>query len=622
MVTLSLKKFTTMVPSKESQTLILDLASRILTEHRKFSSYLDKMEVIDKAYARYKEVISSDGIVAGQGIDAATTPVGVLNMPSTTPPVIVSQVDSMVAYLADVFLSGTPLFPIVSSPEGRADAEKLETLLDDHANLGGYARQLLMFLRDGVKYNFSAIEADWTSIDSYSSMEDILQPGTPKLAKDRKSYTKLHRLDPYNTIWDYNVPPGDASTEGDYAGYVDLISRPKLKRYLQRLNDDGLAFNTREALKSSMGGRGQVFRMAPTVSGYISSRRPETGMNWYTYLTGKEDPQNAILGDNFERFTFYARICPGEFKLDSPSPKTIQIWKFVVINNEVVVQARRILSAFDNLPIFFGQPLEDGLGYQTASVAEGNIPFQTSAATLFNISFNAARRAVSDRALYDKDMISASDINSPIPAPKIPVKTNSLGAKRISDAYHQIPFDARGTEGALDAGMRIVSFGRELSGLNAPLQGQFQRGNKSVVEWTDTMGNADARLRLPALVLEHQVFQPLKNTLKLNIFQYGEDAVVVSQKTGETLDINIAELRRKVLAFRVADGYTPKSKLAGTDTIMAALQIIGQSQLLQQQFGPALPNIFMHLMQLAGVRGMEEYIPPAAPQTQVPALGG
>lgn len=609
------------LPSVESQKLILDLAGRILVEHRRFSSYQDKMAAIDVAYARYQAVVDpATGVVDQSGIDAATTPVGVLNMPSTTPPVVISQVDSMVAYLAEVFLSGSPLFPIVSSPATQDKAEQLETLLDDHATIGGYARQLLMFLRDGVKYNFSAVELDWSSVTQYSLSDEMLEPGVKRLAKEIKSYTKMLRLDPYNTVWDYNVAPGDVAAEGDYAGYIKINSRTKLRRKLQRLSDEGKAFNVREATKSpnpyNTASQLGYYRTAPQVSQYMAARAPLSGMNWYSYLTGKEDNKDVSNSDNYEEFTFYARIMPAELKLTSPSPRTVQIWKFVVINSSVVVQAERIISAYDYLPILFGQPLEDGLGYQTQSIAEGNIPIQQAASTLFNIAFNSARRAVSDRALYNPDLISPKDINAPVPAAKIPVKTNSLGVgATIRDAYHQIPFDARGTEGALQSGMQIVGFGKEMSGLNSPMQGQFQKGNKSVTEWNDTMSGADGRLRLPALTLEYQVFQPMKNILKLNIFQYGGDAELVSQKSGKTVKIDINALRQTVLAFRVADGYTPKSKLASTDAIGQSMMMISQSPILQQAYGNMLPAMFAHLASLQGIKGLEEYTPQQPPVT-------
>lgn len=623
----------TMPHSKETYKLLIDFSQRILTEHGKFSSYRDKMEVIDRAYARYRRSFNSiTGVAEGQGIDAATVSVGVMDLPSTTPPVVISQVDSMVGYLSEVFLSGSPMFPVVSSPSNSKYAEQLETLLDDHAILGGYARQILLFLRDGVKYNFSALETDWSAIDQYTIIDEVLTPGTQSVKKTPTSYTKLRRLDPYNTVWDYNVAPGDVASEGDYAGYIEVLSRTKLKRKLQRLASQGKAFNIKEALESgstsSSGGLGigvNGYRIHPQVSDYISARRPESSINWFAYFGGSDDLE--IKSDNFEVFTFYARILPSEFSINSPAPNTVQIWKVTTVNRQVVVQAERIISAYDYLPILFGQPLEDGLGYQTQSIAEGNVPFQQAASTLFNIAFNSARRAVSDRALYNPAVIKPSDINSPVPAPKIPVKVNSLsGEFKIQDAYHQIPFDARGTEGAIQSGIQIVGFGKELSGLNNPQQGQFQKGNKSVVEWNDTMGGSDARLRLPALTLEHQFFQPLKNILKLNIFQYGEDAELVSQKNGKEVKVDIAELRQKVLAFRLADGYTPKSKLAGTDTLNVAMQMISQSPILQQSYGAMLPKIFSHLMQLQGIRGLEEYTPDAsAPvggqQQQAPVEG-
>lgn len=620
---MAIPKGSATVPNKEAQTAILAYVERVLTEHKKNSDYLNKMEAIDIAYARYQS--SRDphtGVASGQGIDAATTPVGVLNLPSTTPPVVVAQVDSMVGYLAEVFLSGSPLFPIVSSPSNRESAETLESLIDDHATLGGYARQLLLFLRDGVKYNISAVEADWSSISQYSISDDLLNLGKNKTEKTAQYFTKLKRWDPYNTIWDRNVAPGDVSLEGDYAGHIEILSRTKLKRLLNRLSVEGEVINAKEAMTAKIQGGAESFtnyRLHPQISDYVASRRPLDGINYVEYITGKKDSSGKHSIDcvnNFEVVTLYARIMPSEFRLYGTESNTPQIWKFRVVNGSIIIQAKRIISAFDSLPVFFGQPLEDGLGYQTQSMAEAEIPFQTAASTLVNIRFNAARRAVSDRALYDADLISKADINAPVPAAKIPVKSNSLDQNRkISDAYFPIPFDGRGTESAISDAMAIVGFGRELSGLNNPMQGKFQKGNKSVQEWNDTMGGADARLRLPALILEHQVFMPLKETLKLNIYQYGEDTVTISQRSGKEYQAKISALRDKVLSFRVADGYTPKSKLASTDSIVQLMQMIGQSQILQASYGPMLPGMFAHLAQLMGVRGLEEYTP-SAPQVQ------
>lgn len=605
----------TVLPSAASQKAILDFSLQILTEHKKHSDYLNKMEAIDIAYARYQSNKDANSIVRGQGIDAATTPVGAFNLPSTVPPVVVSQVDSMVAYLSDTFLSGSPLFPVVSNPANKDKAEQLESLIDDHATIGGYARQILQFLYDGVKYNIAAIEADWSSVDQYSILDELLSPGKQKVRKSSTYYTKLKRWDPYNTIWDRNVNPGDISSDGDYAGHIEILSRTKLKRLVNRLGIEGFAINARESLKAkitNVSGGFSNYRIHPTISDYISSRQPLDGINYIEYITGAKDKNNLIdCANNFEVFTFYARIMPADFGLYGTASKTPQIWKFRTINSSIVLEARRIISAYDYLPVLFGQPLEDGMGYQTQSIAESSIPFQTSAATLLNIKFNAARRAVSDRALYDSSLISAADVNAPIPTSKIPVKINSLDVgKRIQDAYYAIPFDPRGTEQVVNDAMAIIGLGKDLSGLNNPMQGKFQKGNKSVQEWNDTMGGADSRLRLPALILEAQVFSPLKEILKLNIFQYGQDAITVSQRSGKEFNVKIAELRQTVLSFRMADGYTPKSKLASTDAILQFVQMISQSQILQASYGPMLPSMMAHLAQLMGIRDLAEYSPP------------
>ncbi len=116
--------------------------------------------------------------------------------------------------------------------------------------------------------------------------------------------------------------------------------------------------------------------------------------------------------------------------------------------------------------------------------------------------------------------------------------------------------------------------------------------------------------------------------MTLNIFINGDDVAVVSQKTGEVININIAELRKSVLSFRLGDGYSPKSKLASVDAIAGGLQLLSTSPVLQEAYGPMLPGMFSHLMSLQGVKGLEEYDPrnqqqptaaiPGSPAAQVP----
>ena len=594
-------EFATPTITEESRAALSRYIITILDTHRLRTDVATKMEAIDQAYYRFSKG-ESDG---SESCD-------IFNQDRVTPPIVVSQVDSMVAYLAEVFLSGSPLFPVVSTPSNRQWAEQLEILLDDHALLGGYPRQLLLMLRNAVKYNFGPLECDWTSINQFAVDGDFMNTtnGT-KVSAERKYYNSLKALDCYNTVWDPSVAPADVAAEGDYAGYIEIYSYMRLKRMIASYQKRNKVYDINKAVGSgrmaAATGTTQYFRQRPDISDMMSSYNPNSGVvDWGAWLSGgkKRSSYNNLMG--YEVVKMYLRILPSDFGISVPQQNTAQIWKVILVNGRVLV-AERIVSAYDLLPILIAQPIEDGFGLQTPGVAEGEVEFQEAAGTLFNIRFAAARRAVSDRALYLPGVIDPKDVNAKGAAPKIPVKLSSLANTKLTDVYHQIPFDMRGLETTLNDAQTIVNFSKELHGQNSPRQGQFQKGNKSVREWADTMGASEERLRLPALVLEYQLFSPLKSMMTLNIFQYADDVTVVSQKTGNAVKIDIKQLRQQVLSFRLADGYSPKSKIASTEVLTSGLQLILGSQVLQQAYGNQLPAMFAHMMSLGGVRGIDEY---------------
>lgn len=613
--------------TKDSVKSLTEFTQKILAHHVAARTELvDKMDIIDRAYTRYKEsqVISTGGVdVSGEeSCDIFDT------KDRVTPPIVVAQVDSYVAYLADVFLSGYPMFPVVSNPRNKKWAEQLEVLLDDHAALGAYPRELLMFLRDAVKYNYSGLEVEWDSIEQFSTASDFLNGTGQKLSKDDKFFNRITRLNPRNIIRDPNVLPSEVTKKGDFAGYVEIYSKMRLKRWFIKMQKEKKVFNI-SAAENTGAASGSLatnnYQQQPQVSEYIAATdyQRSGGVDWDAYLdVAKANRNRTSYGAVYEKATIYARIIPSDHGIRAPQPNTPQIWKLTLINNQVLVQAHRVISAYDYLPILIGQPIEDGFAEQTQSVAEAEMPFQDAAETLFNIRFAAARRAVSDRALYDSNKISSKLINSKAAAPKIPVNISPLSTGGLEGAYKQIPFDMRGTETTIQDAQTIVQFSRDLHGINGPRMGQFQKGNKSVAEWDDTMAGSDNRMRLPAMTLEYQVFDPMKSMMSLNIFQYGSDMAVVSQKTGEVVQINVDELRKQVLSFKLADGFTPKGKLASVEMIQTGLQMIAQSEILQQAYGASLPGMFAHMMSLAGVRGLEEYDPQYQnPDVQEPNLG-
>jgi len=611
--------------SSSSVDALQNYLRNILTMHNQFTDMRNKMEIIDTAYYRYNALSDTSKLVDGVDIRAAQNSAnvscGIDTDRAIVVPVVISQVDSYVGYLSEVFLSGYPMFPVVSTPSNIKEAETLEAIIDDHATLSAYPREFLMAFRDGIKYNFMPLELSWEPIDQYSLSDNYLTPtASTKAEKTTSNYNRITRLDPYNTVWDIRKSPSRVAAQGEFAGWIDPINRIELKKFINMYSQSGDIYNVGK-IDTNQTNMFMYYRDLPVITDKLSSNKKTTiQFDWATWL-GAALPvsKKSLMAGTYERFTCYARIIPSEFGINVPSPNTPQIWKFVMLSGQWLLYAKRLITAFDYLPIHIGQPLEDGFELQTPSIGESQVEFQEAASTLMNIRFSSARRSVSDRALYDSSLINEADVNSPTSAPKIPVRLTGLNDKKLTDAYYPIPYDPRGTDGVIGDTARIWEMSDQSLGMNKPARGQFQKGNKSVEEWRDTTGNADNRMRIPALMIEYQVMVPFKTQIKFNIFQFGVEGAFSNQRTGETVDVDrtvIDSLRKKVLSFRVADGYTPKSKLASTDFIVQLMQLVGQSQILQEKYGPYLPRMVAHLAQLGGVRGLDQYSPEVQPQQQ------
>lgn len=603
-------------PGDKAQKAILEYLASAIKQHEDNEELRLKMAVIDKAYARYRELESESCAQNGEGVDPQVIQqqlqdeLGELreSFIHVEIPLIVSQVDSFVAYATEIYLSGYPIFGIVTDPKNKKVGQYVEAMLDKHARIGRYRRELQMFFRDAAKYNIAPLMVEWDTVNHYqrTSQEDVALNDKPTISPVSVGYNKLKRLDPYNTFYDPSVLPGDVAAHGDHAGTVELMTMQKLRRLLNKLaaNERGMVFNQNVALSSTHSGT-KIYNKKPQISEHVVA---DKGFDWDSYLTTIKSTKNeAVYGSKFEVSTLTVRAEPKDLYLsDDPGE---HIYKFIVVNQEHVVYIERLYTPFNYLPIMLGQPSEDGMGLQTKSIAEAALPMQKAASGLVNMRFHAARRSIVDRALYDRDMIDEDDVNNPNAAAKIPVKTNALTRGKISDAYYSIPYRDTASNAMLSDALVVSDWTSDLNGLNRAAQGQFTKGNRTQGEFQDIMSNSEQRQRLPVLILEDQVFMPIKQTMLLNIMRFASGEIVQAQDTGEELEQDVNELTNIVLDFKVADGYLPKAKLANTDLLTAMMAQIGQNPMLAQSYGNSLPAMFAHLASLGGITGLDQYVP-------------
>ena len=188
-------------------------------------------------------------------------------------------------------------------------------------------------------------------------------------------------------------------------------------------------------------------------------------------------------------------MLPEEFDLHVPNAKTPQIYKLIIVNHEWIIYAELQTNAHGYIPIFIGQPLEDGLEYQTKSLATNGTPFQDLATSYMSSILASRRKAISDKVLYDPSRITSAHINSPNPSAKIPVRPAAYGSK-ISDAVHAFPYSEDQAGVSMQQIQVILGLANTLNGQNLASQGQFVKGNKTLHKFESVMQNANGRDQL------------------------------------------------------------------------------------------------------------------------------
>jgi hypothetical protein len=296
--------------------------------------------------------------------------------------------------------------------------------------------------------------------------------------------------------------------------------------------------------------------------------------NWMAWA-GLEPKGSTINYKNiYMRTKLYARIIPSDFGLDVPGPNTPQIWKFIFINDDVLVYAQPVSGAFDRFPVYMSQPNRDGLNYQTKSAAQNVSDFQHVTSAMMNSIIAARRRAVSDRVLFDPSRVSEANINSDNPSAKIPVRPAAYG-KNIGESVYQFPYADNQSQILFSELGQLMGMADQVGGHNKVQQGQFQKGNKTRREFDSTMANANGRDQLKSLVYECQVFTPLKESLKNNILEKQTPATLYSRELQAPIKIDPVQLRKASLQFKISDGLIPSEKLIAGDVLKDVLNTFG-----------------------------------------------
>lgn len=524
-------------------------------------------------------------------------------MQNITVPIVMPQVEAAHGYLTNVFLTGYPIFGVTTDPETADAGLQMETVIAENSITAGWTRQLSMFFRDGLKYNFHGIECDWGQKTVATLDTDIKYPNSAKPKTVLWKGNMLKRMDLYNTFFDFRVHPAEIHSEGEFAGYTEMYSRVRMKKFINDLYGQVSASNAIRAFQSQLGGGlpGQVSPFAyymPLINPAAIMDKNNTFFDWWSWAQAANDKKTVRYTNVYQIMKLYARIIPSDFGLQVPEANTPQVWKFLIVNGQVVIYGERCSNAHGFIPIFFGQPIEDGLDFQTKSFATNVTDMQDIASAMWNGYIASKRRLIGDRVLFDPLRIREKDINSTNPAAKIPVRPSAYG-KNVAESVYQFPYRDEQTNSFITGSDMVVKFANLINRQNPAQQGQFVKGNKTRHEYEDIMGHGNEGNQVMAITTEAQVFTPMKECIKLNILQYQPEATIFNREAKKDVKIKPEDLRTAAVHFKISDGILPKDKLMGSDDWQTAMQTVGSSP--QIQAGYKVADMFSYLMKDRGV---------------------
>lgn len=561
----------------------------------------EQMRQIDLAYIR-----ENDWTIPQQRARLANRYGDATKFQNVTVPVVMPQVEAAVTYQSSVFLTGVPIFGWVSDPANESAALQYQAIIEENSTRGGWIQQLMLFFRDAFKYNIAMVEVDWGRVVTAAIETDLGFTGG-KEGKPKEVIWEgncLKRWDPYNTFWDSRYLPTQIYKDGEFVGKTDLMSRVHLKKFINELPDKMIS-NIPAAFESGMGsassGAGGIesYYLPQINPNALITKDPKRSTDWMSWAGMLERPSGEINYKNlYEVTTLYARIIPQDFRLKVPSANTPQVWKFIIVNHQVLIYAERQTNAHGFLPVLFGQPNEDGLGYQTKSLAANAQPFQEISSALVNSAMAARRRAISDRGIYDPSRISEAHINSDNPSAKIPLRPSGYG-KPINEAYYSIPYRDDQSAVAFQELPQMMQMANVVNGQNQAKQGQFVKGNKTLHEYSDVMSHANGRDQMTAMLFEAQVFTPMKEIIKINTLQYQAGISIFSPSAQQTVKIDPVALRKSFSTYKVTDGLTPTEKAIAGDEFTSAIQMLATSPQLSEGYN--LAPAFSYLMKTRNV---------------------
>ena len=523
------------------------------------------------------------------------------------------------AYLVAVYVAKSTIIEIPDLPNAMQVTAALKDKIGRDSARHAWALELIKIIQNSVIYNFGAAELRLTA----------------------KRENVLKAINPYNFFYDQSVSPDKIGSDALYAGFTELVTLPTLYRMLMASGGQWLT-DVGNSLISDISALERVSYLTSQRSAFVgdyvaggfgmtlstalirSARKSSNGTpDWVSVVNDLPDDveskvklRTSIAKGTYQLTTYYCRAMPEWLGL--PTKKygsyngqdsgQIPVWKMYILDHTYLMAVEPVVESHGYLPLMVGQVQVDTTG-DALTYSESLAPVQVFSAKLNIARIAAMRRALSDRGLYDKTLISEDDVNNRSPTAQIPVNGHSMRelGKGIRDAYFHLPFDSSGIAQLMGSIGEVDDFAARISGNNPQMQGAHLPGNRTAGEAqrVNTMG--EGRFRVYSILFQQTFMLPFKIQLRSNLGDSTQELTYYDTATGRKQSVSQAEYAENEPDFVMADGMMPSTKMISPDMLSSLLTAVIQIPQLQ-----ATKDVGAMVDLLARAGGVEDFhkIPP------------
>lgn len=590
--------------SDQHMTLLAYLMGRVRAGYGFRDRYSKRWEYIDREINSYIKLTGDDEErddknKKGHGVTVVNQKSGL----------IFRHMYEALTYLSSVLAPDTDMYEAVASKDKMSAARSFTGKMNKDAQIFAHHTNLLLTIYDGLRYNYAPMMTTWKK--RFGTVVSNPEEGTGEVnlqANVKNTIiwegNSVLSIDPYNFTFDFSIKPSDLPSEGEFAGYTDLLSEFRLRQLFAREE----AFGWDNLIKNNFLGGGANINGSLYYTNSRSILSPhfygdggaKDGASWgqiFAIAENRQVPGTEHIAGQYAVTRFFIHIPAGPFGLTSDkADNEYRIWEFLILNDNVIISAKPMPQAHGYLPFSVAHSLFDRT-MEAMTFAERMVAMQNHESFELNAHTTETRRSVNGGILAYDDQVFPSlsgdsvDVTGGGKAPAINMKEGDDIRKKIAqiNADPRINDLAAALQVSEEQAQAILpsSQANQVAGLDRATQ--FQAA--AVVQ------SASRQNLIIARQMDTTALIPSRHMQHRNLLAFGQPQEIVLP-TGEVAQANPAEWRNAQLEFTTASGLRGLDRLTYILHMKELMALIIQNQQAAQQFD--VVEIINYLSQLFG----------------------